>query len=200
MLKELLFASATAFILSAPGAMAQEAFLPGPSVPSVGNAVANTANALGSLLLSQSSGVGAMRNGLPATNMDSFVYQSGLSESIYGDEGVNGPPPFSGFQPENRINAGIFGQRDQGLTTGHGSLLPDAWGGDEFIGPEFSVSGPSNGGPLPMGIFAPLLGAAASVVGNAINDGMQDVPPPSIMQGPQMMTSSTAVGDLGSGF
>jgi len=41
------------------------------------------------------------------------------------------------------------GQRDAGLTTGHGSYMPSAWGADEFIAPpgEWSQSGSNNGSP-----------------------------------------------------
>jgi hypothetical protein len=90
------------------------------------------------------------RNGLPATVTDSFVrnaIQAGRAEAIYGDEGTgDNPPPFyGGFTAEHRINAGIVGQQDAGLTTGHGSLLPDAWGRDEFLGLESSQSGSNNG-------------------------------------------------------
>jgi hypothetical protein len=85
------------------------------------------------------------RMGLPPTTTDSFVYQAGgMADLIYGDES-NGLPPFFGFSQEHRINAGIFGQRDAGITTGHGSFLPDAWGADEFIGNEWSWAGSSNG-------------------------------------------------------
>lgn len=86
---------------------------------------------------------GGMRNGLPPTNMDSFVYESGAKAwHIYGDEGVYSIPPFMEFSKEHRIEAGINGRRRRGLTTGHGSHLPDAWGGDEFVdGPEWSDSG-----------------------------------------------------------
>ncbi len=86
---------------------------------------------------------GGMRNGLPPTNMDSFVYESGAKAwHIYGDEGVHSIPPFMEFTKEHRIEAGINGRRRKGLTTGHGSHLPDAWGGDEFVdGPEWSDSG-----------------------------------------------------------
>lgn len=86
---------------------------------------------------------GGMRNGLPPTNMDSFVYESGgKAWHIYGDEGVYSIPPFMEFTKEHRIEAGINGRRRRGLTTGHGSHLPDAWGGDEFVdGPEWSDSG-----------------------------------------------------------
>ncbi len=85
--------------------------------------------------------------GLPPTTLDSFVQQAGgQAFYIYGDEGTDGPPPLNGFEPQNRINAGI--QADSaGLTTGHGSLLPSAWGKDEFIGgPEMSMSGSGGGG------------------------------------------------------
>jgi hypothetical protein len=87
---------------------------------------------------------------LPATVMDSFVanaVKAGRGDAIYGDEsqGEN-PPPFMGFTAAHRINAGITGAQDAGLTTGHGSRLPDAWGRDEFIGgQEWSQGGPNNG-------------------------------------------------------
>lgn len=79
------------------------------------------------------------RNGLPATTMDSFVanaVKAGRGDEIYGDEGVGAaPPPFyAGFTANHRINAGIVGEQDAGLTTGHGSYLPDAWGRDEYLG------------------------------------------------------------------
>jgi hypothetical protein len=87
------------------------------------------------------------RNGLPTTSLDSFVLNAGgHAEHIYGDEGADGIPPYFEYTKAHRINTGITGQRDQGLTTGHGSYMPDATGGDEFVdGPEFSQSG-SNGG------------------------------------------------------
>lgn len=87
------------------------------------------------------------RNGLPVTSLDSFVLNAGgHAEHIYGDEGADGLPPYFEFTKAHRINTGITGQRDTGLTTGHGSYLPDAWGGDEYVdGPEWSQSG-SNGG------------------------------------------------------
>ncbi len=90
------------------------------------------------------------RNGLPATTMDSFVanaVRAGRGDEIYGDEGVGAaPPPFyKGFTANHRINAGIVGQQDAGLTTGHGSYLPDAWGRDEYLGgQEWSRSGQNN--------------------------------------------------------
>src|ERR1700729_3585022 len=76
---------------------------------------------------------GSMRNGLPPTSMDSFVYEAaGMQDLIYGDEGVQDIPPYFEFTPENRINSGSFGTRDAGLTTGHstnngGQLMPCAW-------------------------------------------------------------------------
>jgi hypothetical protein len=88
-------------------------------------------------------------NGLPPTNLDSFVYQAGANaDKIYGDEGTDGLPPLYGFTQASRINAGITGQRDAGLTTGHGSYMPNAWGADEFLAPpngEWSISGTNNG-------------------------------------------------------
>lgn len=99
--------------------------------------------------MAYSAAVGS-RNGLPATVMDSFVgnaIQNGRADAIYGDEGTGAaPPPFFGFTAQHRINAGIVGQQDAGLTTGHGSRLPDAWGRDEYLGgQEWSQSGSNNG-------------------------------------------------------
>src|SRR6185369_6551805 len=75
-----------------------------------------------------------MRNGLPPVSTDSFVQQAGeQGEYIYGDEGIWSPPPYYGFTADHRINSGITGRRDAGLTTGHGEYLPDAWGADEFL-------------------------------------------------------------------
>jgi hypothetical protein len=87
------------------------------------------------------------RNGLPVTSLDSFVLNAGgHAEHIYGDEGADGLPPYFEFTKAHRINTGITGDRDEGLTTNHGSYMPDAWGGDEFVdGPEWSQSG-HNGG------------------------------------------------------
>src|SRR5574337_2048480 len=52
---------------------------------------------------------GKMRNGLPPTSMDSFVYEAGgNAELIYGDEGVTNIPPYFEFTYEHRINNGIF--------------------------------------------------------------------------------------------
>ncbi len=83
------------------------------------------------------------RNGLPVTSLDSFVLNAGgMAELIYGDEGADGIPPYFEFTVEHRINTGIQGARAAGLTTGHSSMMPDAWGGDEFVkGPEWSMSG-----------------------------------------------------------
>ncbi|HEY9715968.1 MAG TPA: hypothetical protein V6C69_00760 [Trichormus sp.] len=91
-----------------------------------------------------------LTNGLPPTTMDSFVYEAkDQAEHIYGDEGSDGLPPYFGFDYVHRINNGISGQRDAGLTTGHGSYLPSAWGADEFIAPpgEMSQSGTNGGNP-----------------------------------------------------
>ncbi|MBI2809911.1 MAG: hypothetical protein HYX67_03655 [Candidatus Melainabacteria bacterium] len=63
---------------------------------------------------------------LPPTSMESFVLNSaGAADLIYGDEGTDGPPPFEGFDESHRINTGIY---TPGLTTGHRSALPEAWG------------------------------------------------------------------------
>lgn len=64
--------------------------------------------------------------GLPPTRLDSFVFEAGGSaELIYGDEGTYGPPPYFGFSSPHHIEAGIH---SGGLTTGHRSGLPEAWG------------------------------------------------------------------------
>ncbi len=74
------------------------------------------------------------RASLPPCNLDSFVHQAGAqAEAIYGDEGIHSKPPLSGYTKASRINAGIFGVNDAGLTTGHGSYMPDGGGADEFI-------------------------------------------------------------------
>jgi hypothetical protein len=79
---------------------------------------------------------------LPQTRLDSFVLEAqGHAPHIYGDEGVDGPPPYMGFNKPHRINTGIMDERDKGLTTGHGSWMPDAWGKDEFLGLEMDQSG-----------------------------------------------------------
>ncbi len=98
-------------------------------------------------LLSPPSAQGQQRR-LPPCRLDSFVHQAGsAAEAIYGDEGIRTPPPFFGFGQQNRIASGFFGTRDQGLTTGHGSHMPSAWGADEFVSPpgEWCDSGPNNG-------------------------------------------------------
>lgn len=124
----------------------------------------------------------AVRNGLPPTSMDSFVRNAGAhAEAIYGDEGKDGIPEYEHFTQAHRINTGIVGVRDAGLTTGHGSMMPSAWGGDEFSmsGPEFSQSGANFSGfdfpglpipippiPVPTGAFPlplPIPGAGLPV-------------------------------------
>lgn len=129
------------------------------NVVKVGSGVAKTLNNLNSLNSSMqapyqaptpmqtmpppTSYVTKMRNGLPATSMDSFVNQAGeMADMIYGDEGTTDIPPYFEFTPDHRIQAGIFGMRNAGLTTGHASYLPDAWGADEFLIPG---GGPTSG-------------------------------------------------------
>lgn len=117
---------------------------------------------------------------LPPVRMDSFVDQAGgQAELIYGDEGANGLPPYFGFSKAHRIDSGIWGMRDAGLTTGHGSVMPDAWGGDEYIGAEWSNT--NRGRPRQQwggeNLDAAALGQAAAaalvqgVVGNAASGG-----------------------------
>lgn len=82
-------------------------------------------------------------NELPPTRLDSFVAQAHQhKELIYGDESSWGWPPYFGFTEAHRINSGIIGRRSAGLTTGHGSMMPSAVGRDEFLGAEWSMSGP----------------------------------------------------------
>src|SRR5208337_1351175 len=61
----------------------------------------------------------------------------GLSQSAVTGAGqtTTGLPPLYGFTQASRINTGITGARDAGLTTGHGSYMPNAWGADEFLAP-----------------------------------------------------------------
>lgn len=70
---------------------------------------------------------------LPPTTLDSFVTNAGgQAEFIYGDEGLDGLPPFYKFSEEHRIGSAM-----SPMTTGHGSTMPSAWGGDEFVGAEW---------------------------------------------------------------
>ncbi len=101
------------------------------------------------------------RNGLPPTRLDSFVKEAGgHAWHIYGDEGTYSIPPFFEFSPVHRIERGINGPRAAGLTTQHGSPLPPAWGGDEFVKTEgFTQSGaPYQQLPPLFGITPPDLG------------------------------------------
>ncbi len=63
--------------------------------------------------------------GLPPTRLDSLVANSGgMAFQIYGDEGVDGPPPLTNFAT---IGSGL---NSPGLTTGHiDPSLPSAWNG-----------------------------------------------------------------------
>ena len=80
----------------------------------------------------------ALAQQLPPCNLDSFVYQAGAqAELIYGDEGSISIPPLFGYAPDSRIDAGIQGINDYGLTTGQGSMMPSATGADEFLGAEW---------------------------------------------------------------
>jgi hypothetical protein len=96
----------------------------------------NTYSAPGNLALQQ-----AGQKQLPTTRLDSFVAESGYNDKIYGGENCI----YDGFTQEHRIERGIVGERAKGLTTNHGSVLPSAWGKDEFIAQEadagWSMSG-----------------------------------------------------------
>lgn len=70
--------------------------------------------------------VGRLTGRLPKTTLDSFVSNAGAqAELIYGDEGTDSIPPYFGFDETHRIETGIY---SPGLTTGHRSALPEAWG------------------------------------------------------------------------
>jgi hypothetical protein len=68
-------------------------------------------------------GTGYTQGSLPPTTLDSFVYNSGYDDSIYGDEGSYGPPPYWDFSTIGS-GMGAYG----GLSTGHSSPLPSSWG------------------------------------------------------------------------
>jgi hypothetical protein len=121
-------------------------------------------------------GSNSSSSGLPPTNLDSFVYQSGYNTNIYGDEGDVDIPPLNSFQKDNRINAGINGQNAAGLTTGHGSYMPDAWGADEFLSSpgEWDFAGQQTNNST--GISATLLNAtqaaAAAIAAANVNTNL----------------------------
>jgi len=128
-----------------------------------------------------------MRNGLPPTNMDSFVWEAGEhAEHIYGDESTTSHPPYFEFTKVHRINTGITDVRDRGLTAGRGSWMPDAWGNDEFLAPpgEWSQSG-SNGATAAMGFIhgTPIVARGR----NANSGGMLNSSYPSPGEGYQPM-------------
>jgi hypothetical protein len=117
------------------------------------------------------------RNGLPPTRTDSFVKEAKHhANHIYGDEGTRGLPPYMGFSKVHRINTGIMDERDSGLTTGHGSYLPDAWGGDEFHQNEWSQSG-ERGVSAADGFYEGLPVMTGSGSG-APGGGSENLPPP----------------------
>ncbi|MCA9805702.1 MAG: hypothetical protein KC777_27210 [Cyanobacteria bacterium HKST-UBA02] len=100
------------------------------------------------------------RGDLPFNCLDSFVLntrykQIGDFNGSHIYDGASGLPPYEDFTRVHRIKRDIQGSRDAGITTGHGSALPDAWGGDEWIeGPEF-IHSPQKGDiprrtPLPL--------------------------------------------------
>ena len=130
---------------------------PQPGYCGQGNALGTINSAINQATAIVNSGPPTTAN-LPPCNMDSFVMQAGgLKEQIYGDEGTTGKPPLSSFTKASRINAGIVGVNNAGLTTGHGSYLPDASGADEFImaGGEWDMSGINSGdsGAAPLNGF-----------------------------------------------
>ena len=99
-------------------------------MPYVSSGVPNGGFASYAPLAPVPAGVQVNANGLPPTTLDSFVKTSGGNTYIYGDEGTGlfGPPPINGLTEANAINAGIVGINNKGLTTDHGSYMPDASG------------------------------------------------------------------------
>ena len=157
----------------------------------------NESSTLGSTMVPGSPQFMQQMNGLPPTTLDSFVQSAGTNaEFIYGDEGTgvytaNGlapdpglvtsansnplaPTPYMGFNQANRIGYGIATSNSNlGLTTGHGSYLPSAWGYDEMIlapgtesplmpGGEWTQSGPMGS----LGIFENNFGSMMGSLGS----------------------------------
>lgn len=153
------FAILAAIIISSscPAAHAQDfsGLLPGGILP--GTEVSPAVYAMLPPALRALVRVRGQKNFLPPTQLDSFVKESGYDEHIYGDEGTDGLPPENEFLPQNRINWGIVGIRDRGITTGHGSIMPAAAGGDEFCkGTEWVQSGFNGGNEMPVATTNPL--------------------------------------------
>ncbi len=150
------FALLATLFMMAPPAMAQsfiDSIIPGQVVSqAVYNMLPPNIRAMVRVAGAGGGGNGLNARGLPPTTLDSFVHQAGSrAEDIYGDEGVNGPPPIDSFLPNNRIDYGIFGSRDAGITTGHGSRMPAAWGGDEYChGTEWVNTGARAGNRAPI--------------------------------------------------
>ena len=121
-------------IVPGPGAILPEQFQNGRNI------LPNTSTRL---LTPLDPRVKANVNGLPPTILDSFVQQAGgEANNIYGDEGSTSYPSASNF---GYISSGFHGQTKQGLTTGHGSRLPSAWGHDGVHGAgEWSDSAPAS--------------------------------------------------------
>lgn len=71
-------------------------------------------------------GAGGGFRKLPKTRLDSFVFTDPNPELRYGDEGRYTVPPYNTFTEIHRIERGLVGK--SGLTTGHKSDAPDAWG------------------------------------------------------------------------
>jgi len=109
--------------------------------------------------------------GLPYATLDSFVHQAGgRREEIYGDEGVNGLPPIDGFNAQNRIDYGILGTRNAGLTTGHGSIMPAAWGWADGTNNEWALSGDKSGNQMPL--YVPQNQLTAGGILNSVTTGL----------------------------
>lgn len=127
---------------------------PSYSLPTLSQAAVLTPCYLGNLTRTYGRPSGTV-NGLPPCTMDSFVRNAaGMADLIYGDEGTDGPPPFEEFTAIHRIDTGIFGDTNKGLTTGHRSHLPSAWGNDEFLGAEWAgQSNAANYNRVPLVVY-----------------------------------------------
>lgn len=95
-----------------------------------------------------------LSSGLPATNWGKSIASAGDNQyagsHVYGDEGAAGVPPYFEFSKSQRVALGLNAaaaprpdsSAGSALKSGHGSYLPDAFGGDEFVdGKDWSTSG-----------------------------------------------------------
>ena len=112
------------------------------SVNTMTQTPANALKPVSTGILTQITGGPRGINGLPDTRIGSFVKDSGKSFLIFGNEGES-LPPINEFEPQSRIQRANL---SDGLSTGHGSMLHPASGGDERVDYEPpTMSGPRGG-------------------------------------------------------